>query len=255
MENKPKRSLWERMLDVVRPKVSQTEEVQPLEASPETQALATRITEILSLGNKPQELSPEQKAQLEGVKASFVLMYNRYDISKVYHSWRRNPGDAHAQQAWLSMLLGVLTSDQELYDKFNASLNPPAMEVKKTVEVPTFLEPEETAEAVPAIEPELPSEAAVLVEAVPDVEESAIPAEAFVPVQPVDEDDGLPLGYEHLVRELREDPEFYKIVFAMRYDNPSLFNLAAKLAEEPKLSNDLYDFFKGTNFGKQLLNK
>jgi hypothetical protein len=230
MDKQPRRPLWGRLTGAMRPADPAPEQAQtPLEASPETQVLAARILDVLESGIHPQHLTPEQKTQVQNIQSPFLLMYRRYDITQAYQHWRRNPKDEQARQVWQSLLLGVLTSDRELRDRFNAALPLPE---------PLWLRSED----VPAPTPAAPTPA-------PLPEQPAAPA-----VQPAAAQVGAP-DLEHLLRELQSDPEFYKIVFAMRYHNPSLFNLAAALADEPKLSSELYDFFRASDFGNKLVSK
>jgi len=241
MENKPKHSSWERVLNVVRRKSPQVDEILPLEPTPETQVLAARITETLAIGGSPQELSPEHKAQWERIKAPFALMYSRYNISKVYHNWRRNPGDADTRQAWQSMLLGVLTSDKELLGKFNAALPLPEPEWLRTEEEAVG-ERAAPGEAVTSVQPENIDVAEPAVEAAPTSDA-------------VTDQDAAQPGFTELMRELWDDKSFFHIVYALRYSNPSLFDLAAKLADDTKLSGELLEFFEKSRLGKQLVSK
>jgi hypothetical protein len=258
MDNQPKRSLWERLLDVIQPAPPHPEKAQSsLEVTPETQVLAARIIDVMETSRNPQQLNPEQRAQWDRFRDPFMLMYRRYDITKAYQHWQRSPKDEEARQAWQSLLLGVLTSDKELHDKFNAALPLPEPkwlmtdEAEPARERATTVESAPPAQDKPAVVPTPP------IQPIPSVETAAaVEPETINEVErPSTVGDERLLRFEHLVRELRNDAEFYKIVFAMRYENPSLYDLAARLADEPKLSNDLYEFFRASNFGTQLVSK
>jgi hypothetical protein len=97
--------------------------------------LAARITELLAMGDHPQSLSPEQQAQWAHVKAPFSLMYTRYNISRVYHTWRRHPEDAGARQAFQSTLLGA-DHRCRVVDKFNTAPPPRARLDRSDEETP-----------------------------------------------------------------------------------------------------------------------
>lgn len=236
---------------------SRADEAPPLEVAPEIQVLAARITELLAMGDHPQSLTPEQQAQWGHVKAPFSLMYTRYNISRVYHTWRRSPEDAGARQAFQSTLLGVLTTDAELLDKFNAALPPP---------VPEWIAPDEETLAAEHAAPTLPVQPELPIESQSEllVEPHTAPGpEPLEETQPAPQSEtpaaaGRPAprtGFDDLVRELWTDEDFYRIVYALRYSNPSLFNLTARLADEPKLSGELEAFFTKSELGRQLVKK
>lgn len=136
-------------------------------------------------------------------------------------------------------------------------------------ELPAEAIPAETAEGGQRFESTPPAEAELTGEAVqpqaPETEQPTQPipltetGPSTAPTQPVEPAPATqteePLGLEYLLRELRNDPEFYRIVFALRYNNPGLFNLASNLAEEPRLTSQLAEFFVKTKLGTQLTNR
>ena len=251
MENRPRRSLWEQSRMWISSFFAANAADPPLETTPETQELAARITGILAMSRNPQAMTPDQQAQWESIKQPFLLMYKYYDVPALYRHWQQNPDDADARRAFQSYLLGVLTIDAELRYRFNAALPPPVPEWLPQEEELPATEPIPPAEPTPAIDPDQPPEAVQ-----PEAAQPAQPAEPALRVEtpPAREDAALP-GINELITELLSGGELYHILYAMHYANPDLLSLASKLADEPKLSRELYEFLNNTKRGKQLTNK
>lgn len=243
MDNPPNRSISERFFDRLLTKNDpQAVETSLPEPSPEIQSLASRITEIISLGSDPQALTPEQRAQWERIKVPFSLTIDRYDILKVYRSWRRDPEDPAARKDFQSNLLGVLIMDQELLEKFKAALPLPVPEwlASDAVDAAAGVEIVERImldEPVSPLIPEPVAQEGLSVEPLALSEEGKLP------------------GIEDLIDELLTGGELYHIVYAMRYSNPALFNLAVKLTDEQKLCIELDEVFSKSKLGTQLLKK
>jgi hypothetical protein len=272
MDNQPKRSFWEQLRShLFEPEASRAQdtaqpattppaglpepppaEPAPLVVSAEIEALADRILEAMELGRHPQALTPEGQLQWEELKQPLKMMLDRYEISKVYLTWWRKPDNPNAHQAFQDALLGVLATDAELASGFAAALATGTPDTDETEPSSvnqselTSDQPAKTSSLAPPAEPELPAPA-IPPEALP---EAPLPAELHTPAAEVQL-----RGINELTDELRSGGELYKIVYAMRYDNPSLHDLASKLANEPKLSSDLNDFFDQSNFGRQITGK
>jgi tetratricopeptide (TPR) repeat protein len=128
----------------------------------------------------------------------------------------RKPADPQAQAAFQGALQEVLNNDPALEAQFSAVFNP--------LSEPAWLLGEPEQPTLPTVAEELPVQPGA-------AQETPIPATPDVADQ--------------LSRRLREDAELLRIVYALAYDNPSLFSLAGKLAPQPdqagRLDNLLAD--------------
>lgn len=261
MENRPKRAWWERIQDEVRNLLPQGGRDRLPEPTPEIQALAAKIMEVLATDRNARQRSAEQTAKRQRIQAPYVLMLDRFVVDKVYWRWARNPADPEARQAWYSLLLGILIRDRQLQNQFRAALSEPAVRLQE--EKQPGIQAVESSAATqqdplsPASEP-IPLDEPL--PAPPQVEQ--IPAEAAEPPEQPEENPEIPQPaptpagspeVETLVELLRSDKELQKIVYAMHYSNHALLDLANELADEPGLSELLYDFFKKSDFGKKLV--
>lgn len=139
----------------------------------------------------------------------------------------------------------------------------PDREVFIPIEAEPVVEVVLPTEAEPVVEVVMPTEAKTVVgvvmptEAEP-VREVDIPvsAELEPPAQPLPVEEAQELSeLELLVRELRRNPDFYRVVAALSNNNPGLFKLAALLADHPDISNELDDFFSNSKLGTQLISQ
>lgn len=290
MENNSTRSWWERIREGIPSLFAPPKTEDTLEVSPETRVLVARITERLIAHKSQAELTLEQQVEWQRLHQPLSTMFTKYNMTQAYR--RLNPQDNEARLQFQSMLLGALATDAELREQFEAAMPvpvphwlvsedeqteaeiatraeaEPAMQISQPepVEPEAYAEdsPPEAAELLPealspqAIESEVSTEevqpeAVVPQPATEEEQAEAAEAEQTADTTPNEETDE-PLGLKYLVRELRSDPEFYRVVFALRYNNPGLFTLAAKLADEPALSSQLEKFFVKTKLGTQLVN-